>query len=182
MTALLIYPSVAKLGLPKHPLKNHGWHLMYKPRYKHAINYNILSKPTDKKGSKVLGKLTKPSMKPKQGTGRKWLKALWQTLVGKTCAKLLTASNSLNKAMSQNGRTITDAEAKANIFVNHYSRASNLPMTFKNRSLIRKCSRNELNPSTDDESCSKLTLGKLISVMHYMKCKGAACPDGIAST
>ena len=30
--------------------------------------------------------------------------------------------------MSQNGHTTTDTKEKANIFVNHYARASNLPV------------------------------------------------------
>ena len=47
-------------------------------------------------------------------------------------------ANSPNKAMSQNSRTITDAKAKANIFVNHYARISDLLMTTKDHNLIRE--------------------------------------------
>ena len=45
--------------------------------------------------------------------------------------------NSPNEAMSQHDRVISDAKAKANIFVNHHARVSNLPMSVADRQLNR---------------------------------------------
>ena len=38
-------------------------------------------------------------------------------------------ANSLNEAISHNGRTITDIKSKANVFINHYARVSKLNMS-----------------------------------------------------
>ena len=87
--------------------------------------------------------------------------------------------NSPNEAMSQHGRVITDAKAKANIFVNHYTRISNLPMSAADRQLNRELKKSLDAPSTDDESCSKFTIRELTSAINKMKRKGAAGPDNI---
>ena len=52
-----------------------------------------------------------------------------------TCGKVIQGlngtpdANSPNKAMSHNGRTITDINSKANVFMNHYARVSKLNMS-----------------------------------------------------
>ena len=84
--------------------------------------------------------------------------------------------------MSHNGHTINDAKAKANIFVNHYGRVSNLLMTDEDRNLIREFKKRINSSSTDNESCSKLTIGKLTSAIQKMECKGAAGPDDFPPT
>ena len=91
-------------------------------------------------------------------------------------------ANSPNEAMSHHGRVITDAKAKANIFVNHYVRVSNLPMSAADRQLNRKLKKRLDAPSTDDESCSKFTMRELTSAINKMKRKGAAGPDNIPPT
>ena len=91
-------------------------------------------------------------------------------------------ANSPNEAMSQHGRMITDAKAKAIIFVNHYARVSNLPMSAGDRQLNRELKKHLDAPSTDDESCSKFTMRELTSAINKMKRRGAAGPDNIPPT
>ena len=88
-------------------------------------------------------------------------------------------AHSPNEAISQHGRLITDAKAKANVFVNHYARVSNLPMSAADRQLNSDLKKRLDAPSTDDESCSKFTMRELTSAINKMKCKGAAGPDNI---
>ena len=84
--------------------------------------------------------------------------------------------------MSHNGRTITDAKGKANIFVNHYARVSNIIMTVKDCNLIREFKKWIDSLSTDNESCYHLTMDKLTSAIQKMKRKGAAGPDDLSPT
>ena len=91
-------------------------------------------------------------------------------------------ANSPNEAMSQHGRLITDAKAKANIFVNHYARVSNLPMSAADQQPNRDLKKRLDAPSTDNESCSKFTMRELTSAINKMKHKGAAGPDSIPPT
>ena len=91
-------------------------------------------------------------------------------------------ANSPNEAMSHHGRVITDAKAKANIFVNHYARVSNLPVTAADRQLNRELKKRLDAPSTNEESCSKFTMRELTSAINKMKCKGAAGPDNTPPT
>ena len=46
-------------------------------------------------------------------------------------------ANSLNEAMSHNGRTITDIKSKANVFISHYARVSKLNMSQADRDINR---------------------------------------------
>ena len=55
-------------------------------------------------------------------------------------------------------------------------------MTSENRNLIRTFKKRIYSLSTDNESCSKLTMGELISAILKIKCKGVAGPDGIPPT
>ena len=87
------------------------------------------------------------------------------------------AANSPNEAMSVNGRLITNAKAKANIFVNHYARVSNPTMSAADRVLNRNFKKRLNAPTTDDESCSNFTIKELTSAIQRMKRKGAAGPD-----
>ena len=91
-------------------------------------------------------------------------------------------ANSPNEAMSHHGLVITDAKAKANIFVNHYARVSNLPVSAVDRKLNRELKKRLDAPSTDDESCSKFTIRELTSAINKIKCKGAAGPDNVPLT
>ena len=88
-------------------------------------------------------------------------------------------ANSSNEAMSHHGRVITDAKAKANIFVKHYARVSNLSMSAADRQLNIELKKRLDAPSTDDVSCSKFTMRELTSAINKMKCKGAAGPGNI---
>ena len=54
-------------------------------------------------------------------------------------------------------------------------------MTAEDRNLIRGFKKRIDSPSTDSESCSKLTMGEFISPICKMKRQGAAGLDGIAS-
>lgn len=87
-----------------------------------------------------------------------------------------------NEAMPHNVRTITDSKGKANTIVNHYARVNNLPMTAKDCYLIKQFKNRIDSSSTDNESCSKLTMGKLTSAAQKMKQKEAAGPDSISPT
>ena len=91
-------------------------------------------------------------------------------------------ANSPNEAMSVNGRLITDAKAKANIFVNHYARVSNPTMSAADRVLNRNFKKRLDAPTTDDESCSNFTIKELTSAIQRMKKKGAAGPDNTPPT
>ena len=120
-----------------------------------------------------------------------WKEALEGTMAntgGKDMQKVIKGlnstpeANSPSEAISHNGHTITDAKAKANIFVSHYARVSNLPMTVEDRNLIKEFKKRIDSPSTDNKMCSRLTMGELISAVWMMKCKVAADPDDIPPT
>lgn len=87
-----------------------------------------------------------------------------------------------NEAMPHNVRTITDSKGKANTIVNLYARVNNLSMTAKDCYLIKEFKNRIDSSSTDNESCSKLTMGKLTSAAQKMKQKEAAGPDSIPPT
>ena len=53
-------------------------------------------------------------------------------------------------------------------------------MTDEDRNLIRGFKKRIDSSSTDNESCSKLTMGEFISAICKMKRQGAAGLDGIA--
>ena len=91
-------------------------------------------------------------------------------------------ANSPNEAMSHIGLTITDAKAKASIFVKHYARVSNLPMTVEDCNLIREFKERIESSSADNGSCSNFTMGKLTYAIQKMKCKRAADPYDILPT
>ncbi len=91
-------------------------------------------------------------------------------------------ANSPNEAMKHEGRTITDNEAKGNIFAQHYARISNPPMKREDRDLNRKVLKRLEAPTVDDESCCSLKMGELRNAIKRMKRKGAAGPDGIPPT
>ena len=84
------------------------------------------------------------------------------------------------KAMSHNGRTITDIKSKANVFINHYARASKLNMSQSDHDTNRQFKKRIKVPSADDESCAPLLMSELQSAIKKMKGKGAAGPDNIS--
>ena len=88
-------------------------------------------------------------------------------------------ANSLNDAMSHNGRTITDIKSKANIFINHYARVSKLNMSQDDRAINRQFKKHLNAPSVSNESCAPLKMGELLFTIKKMKGKGAAGPDNI---
>ena len=88
-------------------------------------------------------------------------------------------ANSLNEAMSHNGRTITDTKSKANVFINHYARISKLKMSQSDCDIKRQFKKNIKVSSADDESCAPILMSKLQSPIKKMKGKGAAGPDNI---
>ena len=88
-------------------------------------------------------------------------------------------ANSPNEAMSHNGRTITDIKSKANVFINHYARASKLNMSQSDRDTNRQFKKRIKVPSADHESCAPLLMSELQSAIKKMKGKGAAGPDNI---
>ena len=101
-------------------------------------------------------------------TGRK---KIWKVINGLNGAP---EANSTNEAMCHNSRTITDVEGKVNIFVNHYARASNLPMSGKDHNFIRAFKKRIDCSSTEKKNCSKLATGELKSPIWKIKRKGAA--------
>ena len=91
-------------------------------------------------------------------------------------------ANLPNEAIIINGRIITDAKSKSNVFVDHYANVSNPPMSTANRALHRNLKK-RLNANTiNDVSCFNFTIKQLTSAIHQMKGKGAAGPDNIQPT
>ena len=88
-------------------------------------------------------------------------------------------ANCPNKAISHNGRTITDIKSKANVFINHYARFSKLKMSQSDRDTNQQFKKRINVPSVDDESCAPLLTSELQSAIKKMKGKGAASPDNI---
>ena len=88
-------------------------------------------------------------------------------------------ANCPNKAISHNGRTITDIKSKANVFINHYARVSKLNMSQSDRDTNRQFKKRIKVPSADDESRAPLLMSELQSAIKKMKGKGAAGPDNI---
>ena len=88
-------------------------------------------------------------------------------------------ANSPNKAMSHNGRTITDIKSKANVFINQYVRDSELNMSQSDHDTNRQFKKHLKVPSFDDKSCAPLLMSKLQSAIKKMKGKEAAGPDNI---
>ena len=69
---------------------------------------------------------------------------MWKTIQGLNATP---DANSLNKAMSHNGRTITDIKSKASVFINHYARASKLNMSQYDRDTNRQFKKRPEAPS-----------------------------------
>ena len=88
-------------------------------------------------------------------------------------------ANSPNKAISHNGRTITNINSKANIFINYYARISKLRMSQSDCDTKRQFKKHIKVPPVDDESCAPLLMSELQSAIKKMKGKGAASPDNI---
>lgn len=91
-------------------------------------------------------------------------------------------ANSPNEAMSHIGLTITDAKAKASIFVKHYARVSNLPMSGKDHNFTREFKKRIDCSSTEKKNCFKLATDELKSPIWKIKRKGAAGTDNIPRT
>ena len=71
-------------------------------------------------------------------------------------------TNSTNEAISHNGCTITSTKSKVNIFINHYTRVSNLHTT-KEVSNINCLLKQRLNtPSVDNKSCTPINILELL--------------------
>ena len=81
--------------------------------------------------------------------------------------------------MSHNGRTITDIKCKANVFINHYARVSQLSMSQSDRDTNRQFKKHLNALSVDGESCVPLLMEELLSAIKNMKDKGAAGADNI---
>ena len=88
-------------------------------------------------------------------------------------------ANSLNEAMSHNGRSIADIKSKANDYTNHYARVSKPNMSQSDRDTNRQFKKSVKVPSADDESCTPLLMSELQSAIKKMEGKGAAGPDNI---
>ena len=73
-------------------------------------------------------------------------------------------------------------KGKANSFLNHYVKVSNLPMIVEDCNFIREFKKRIDSLSTDNESCSKLTMVELTSAIQKMKGKGGAGPEDILLT
>ena len=90
--------------------------------------------------------------------------------------------SSPNEAIVHNGRTITDQKQKANIFVNHYARVSNISLTSTDRDLVRHFMKRLDQPSATADSCSPIQMSVLKAAISRVKRKGAAGPDNIPPT
>ena len=90
--------------------------------------------------------------------------------------------SSPNEAIVHNGRTITDQKQKANIFVNHYARVSNISLTSTDRDLVRQFKKRLDQPSATADSCSPIQMSELKAAISRVKRKGAAGPDNIPPT
>ena len=73
-------------------------------------------------------------------------------------------------------------KGKANSFLNHYVKVSNLPMIVEDCNFIREFKKRIDSLSTDNGSCSKLTMVELTSAIQKMKGKGGAGPEDILLT
>ena len=91
-------------------------------------------------------------------------------------------SSSPNEAIIHKGRTIIDQKQKANIFVKHYARVSNLSLSATDRDLVRQFKKRMDQPSDADVSCSPLLMSELKAAISRIKKKGAAGPDNIPPT
>ena len=101
---------------------------------------------------------------------------VWKVIQGLTGTP---EANSPNEAMSHNGRTITDTNSKANVFINHYARVSKLKMSQSDRDINRQFKKSIKVLSADDESCAPILMSELQSAIKKMKGKGAADSDNI---
>ena len=88
-------------------------------------------------------------------------------------------ASSPNEAMSHNGGTITGIKSKANVFINHYARASKLILSQSDLDTNQQFKKGLNAASVDDESCAPLLMGELQSAIKKIKGKGAAGPDNI---
>ena len=70
---------------------------------------------------------------------------------------------------TDNGRTITDIKSKANVFINHYAKASKLNMSQFDRDTNQQFKKHIKVPSADDESCALLLMSELQSAIKKMK-------------
>ena len=59
-------------------------------------------------------------------------------------------ANSPNEAMSHNGGTITGIKSKANVFINHYARASKLILSQSDRDTNQQFKKDLNAASVDD--------------------------------
>ena len=81
--------------------------------------------------------------------------------------------------MSYNDHTTTNTKSKANVFVNHYARVSELHMTKEDHDLNRLLEKRFNTPSVDHESCCSINMLELMSAIQKLKRKGAASPYDI---
>ena len=101
---------------------------------------------------------------------------MWKVIQG---LNSIPDANSPNEAMSHNGGTITGIKSKANVFINHYARASKLILSQSDRDTNQQFKKDLNAASVDDESCAPLLMGELQSTIKKIKGKGAAGPDNI---
>ena len=91
-------------------------------------------------------------------------------------------TNNTNEVLLHNGRTITSNERKANIFLQHYAKVSNISFTKEERGEIRQFKKQRAAPSVDDESTMPFSMNELTKAIKKSKKKGAAGPDDIPPT
>ena len=76
---------------------------------------------------------------------------MWKVMQG---VNSTPGANSPDKAMTQNGCTITNSKSKANVFINHYSRVSKLNMSRADEDFNCQFKKQLNAPSADNESCA----------------------------
>ena len=88
-------------------------------------------------------------------------------------------ANSPNEAMVHKGKKITTDKGKANAFVNHYAKVSDLTFSKEDRNLNRNLRKRIDRSRTQDGQITDFTMHELTKAIKKMKKKGAAGPDDI---
>ena len=89
--------------------------------------------------------------------------------------------NTPNEALLHNGRVITSNKKKADIFLQHYARASKLKFTKKERATNRRLKKllDSKRRAGNDKTCSSFNMNEMDTAIRKMKSKGAAGPDNV---
>ena len=89
------------------------------------------------------------------------------------------SSNSPNEAMVHDGKTITSDQGKANVFVDHYAKVSNIKLSREDRRTNLTLRQHLTDPGANNQDVEDFTLVELKKAIKKMKKKGAAGPDEI---